>query len=115
MKKEIKVILDTDKARSGLFIYGDFFGTHTDSDEEIVEKAVKHVGRFGFELAPEKPALNVDVEKTVNVKINTKVARTMLGLAGYHGLDKKSDEEIFEMAMDMVTCYGVTYEESEDL
>ena len=118
MQKEIKVILDTDEARKGLFIHTDFVGLHKDSDEEIAEKAINHVeqfaSKFGFSLAPEKPALNADVKKPVTVKVNTKVARTMLGIAGYHGLDQKSDEEIFAMAMDMVTCYGVSYEESVD-
>lgn len=118
MKKEIKVILDTDEARNGLFLNSTYTALHKDSDEEIAAKAIEHVGkfasRFGFELAHEKPALNTDVEKTVTVKINTKIARQMLELAGFHDLNEKSDEEVFEKVMSMILCYGATYEESSD-
>ena len=103
MKKEIKVILDTNEARSGLFMYGNYAAIHKDSDDEIAEKAIEHVGkfafRFGFELAPKKPVLNADVEKTVTVKVNTKIARKMLDVAGFHTAYEKSDEEVFEMVL----------------
>lgn len=118
MKKEIKVILDTDEARSGLFLNGNYAALHTDSDEEIAEKAIEHVGKFaskfGFEMAPKKPAMNTDFEKTVKVKVNTKIARRMLDVAGFHTAYEKSDEEVFEMVLDMMSCYGATYQESEE-
>jgi hypothetical protein len=118
MKKEIQVILDTDEARSGLFLHGNFAALHKDSDEEIAEKAIEHVGkfasRFGFELAPKKPALNADLEKTVTVKVNTKIARQMLDLAGFYSAYEKSDDEVFEMVMNMMSCYGATCKISFD-
>ena len=117
MKKELTVILDTEEARSGLFLNGNFAGLYKDSDEEIAEKAIDHVGKFasqfGFELAPKKAPLNADVEKVVTVKVNTKIARQMLELAGYWNADKKSDEEVFAMVMRAIECYGATYQESE--
>jgi hypothetical protein len=92
-----------------------------ESAEEVVaiaEKAIEHVGkfasRFGFELAPKKPALNADLEKTVTVKVNTKIARQMLDLAGFYSAYEKSDDEVFEMVMNMMSCYGATYKISFD-
>lgn len=117
MKKELTIILDTEKARSGLFLEGNYSALQKDSDEEVTEKAIDRVGKFasqfGFELVPKKPALNADVEKVMTVKVNTKIARQMLRLAGYWDADKKSDEEVFALALSMNDCYGVTYEESE--
>lgn len=117
MKKEIKVILDTEKARHGLLLNGNYAALHKDSDEEIAGKAIDHVGKFaskfGFELAPKKPVLNADFKKDITIKIDTKVARMMLGVAGYQGCKEKSDEEVFEMVMDMIFCYGATYERED--
>lgn len=117
MKKEIKVIINTDKARDGLFKRC-FASLHRDSDEEIAEKAIAYVGEFasefGFELAPQKQPLNADFEKTVTVKVNTQAARKMLDVAGFHTAYEKPDEEVFEMVMHMISCYGATYEESEE-
>ena len=118
MKKELTVILDTDKARNSLSLHGNFAALHKDSDEEITEKAIEHVGKFaskfGFEMSPKQAPLNADVEKVMTVNVNTKIARKMLQIAGYHDVDSKSDEEIFAMALSMNDCYGVSYEESED-
>ena len=43
MKKEIKVIIDTDEARNGLFLNANYAALHKDSDEEIAEKALHTV------------------------------------------------------------------------
>lgn len=117
MKKEIKVIIDTDEARRGLFLHGNFAALHKDSDEEIVNKAIEHVGefasKFGFELAPKKPILNANVEKTMTVKINTQIARRMLGVAGYN-VAEKTDDEIVELALGVNSIYGVDYKCESD-
>lgn len=114
MKKEVKFIVDSDKARKGLFINGNFASIYRDSDEQVVEKAVGHVeefaSNFGFELAPEIKPMNTNLEKTVTVKINTHVARQMLELAGFFSINEKSDDEVFEKVMSMILCYGATYE-----
>ena len=72
MKKELTVILDTMQAREGLFLNGNFSALNRDSDEEIAEKAIEHVGKFasqfGFALAPKRAPLNADVEKTMTKK-----------------------------------------------
>lgn len=113
LKQEIRMVIDTDQARQGLKHAG-LEELYMDSDERIVERALNYVERFGFNKAHKNPTLNTNVEKSVTIKIDTKVARIMLGIAGFNDLGEKSDDEIFEMAMDMITCYGVTWNHIPD-
>lgn len=51
------------------------------------------------------------MEKTVKININIKVARSMLGLAGFWKLaETGTDDEVFMQVLDMMTCYGATTE-----
>ena len=49
------------------------------------------------------------VTKNVEVTINIKVARKMLGVAGfYKDAEKMSDDEIFAKVLTLIECYGAT-------
>lgn len=51
------------------------------------------------------------MEKTVKVNVNIKVARDMLGLAGFWKLaENGTDDEIFAKVLDMMTSYGAKTE-----
>lgn len=52
------------------------------------------------------------MKKNVVVNVDTKIARTMLGIAGwdYEKLKTMSDDEVFEMVLDVMTCYGAKTE-----
>ena len=121
VKKEITVIVDSEQARKGLFLHTDkyqnYYHLHKASDEEITNTALEHVGqfaqKFGFELAPQKPVFDTDMEKEVTIKVNTKIARQMLDVAGYNTREM-SNEEIFKLAMEMATDYGVYYSERKN-
>lgn len=112
MKKEIKIVVDTDEARSGLILHGECDVFRQDTDEDIINKALNKVEaynkRFGITvLKRSKPALNENIERNVNIKIDTKIARAMLGCAGFN-TDNKSDEEVFSMVLNLISCYGAT-------
>jgi hypothetical protein len=53
------------------------------------------------------------MKKHMMVSVDIKIARQMLRLAGYWDVDHKTDDEVFDLALSMNDCYGVTYEESE--
>ena len=57
------------------------------------------------------------VTKNVKVTIDTKIARTMLGIAGwdYVKLKNMPDDEVFELTHHMMECYGATTETGETL
>lgn len=47
------------------------------------------------------------MEKIVKVNVNIKVARDMLGLAGFWNLaETGTDDEVFDKVLDMMTSYG---------
>ena len=48
------------------------------------------------------------IKKVMEVSVNVENARRALRLAGYYDVDKKSDEEVFQMALEMNDCYAVT-------
>lgn len=55
------------------------------------------------------------MEKTVKVSIDIRIARDMLGLAGFWKLaETGTDEEIFDKVLDMMTSYGTKTEIVED-
>ena len=55
------------------------------------------------------------MEKTVNVNVNIKVARDMLGLAGFWKLaETGTDDEVFDKVLDMMTSYGAKTEIIEE-
>jgi hypothetical protein len=54
------------------------------------------------------------IKKTMEVSVNIDNARKALEVAGYYDIDKKSDEEVFQMAINMNHCYAVTYQEREE-
>ena len=50
--------------------------------------------------------------KELTVAIDISVARQMLRIAGYVNESKEmTDDEIFNLALSMNDCYGVTYKE----
>ena len=57
------------------------------------------------------------VTKNVKVTIDTKIARTMLGIAGWDYVKLKNlpDDEVFELTPHMMECYGATTETGETL
>jgi hypothetical protein len=54
------------------------------------------------------------IKKTMEVSVNTDNARKALEVAGYYDVNKKTDEEVFQMALKMNNCYAVTYQEMPD-
>ena len=55
------------------------------------------------------------MEKIVKVNVDIKIARSMLGLAGFFTFAQSgTDEEIFMQVLDMMTCYGAKTEVVED-
>ncbi len=51
------------------------------------------------------------MEKTVKVIVDIKIARTMLGIAGFSKIATSgTDEEVFAQVLDMMTCYGAKTE-----
>lgn len=55
------------------------------------------------------------MEKTVKVNLNIKIARDMLGLAGFWKLaENGTDDEIFAKVLDMMTSYGAKTEIIEE-
>lgn len=49
------------------------------------------------------------MERTVNINIDIKIARNMLGIAGFSKVAYQgSDEEVFNAVLDMISCYGAT-------
>ena len=48
--------------------------------------------------------------KNVKITINIKVARMMLGVAGFNPqrIAQMSDDEIFAKVLSMINCYGAT-------
>lgn len=57
------------------------------------------------------------VTKNVKVTIDTKIARTMLGIAGWDYIKLKDmpDDEVFELTLHMMECYGATTETGDTL
>lgn len=51
------------------------------------------------------------VKKTMEVSVNIENARKALEVAGCYNVHEKSDEEVFQMALNMNHCYAVTYQE----
>ena len=113
MKKEMRIVVDTEKARTGLFLHGNY-NVHNLSDDEILDAATKHVGefasQFGFEEAQKQPELSECIERDVKIKIDTKIAKRMLGVAGFYDLEDKSDDDIVRMVLRMIECYGANYD-----
>lgn len=55
------------------------------------------------------------MEKIVKVNVNIKVARDILGLAGFWKLaENGTDDEVFDKVLDMMTSYGAKTEIIED-
>lgn len=54
------------------------------------------------------------MEKTVNININIHAAREMLILAGFSQAWHASDEEIFRLVLNRISCYGTTCTIIED-
>lgn len=54
---------------------------------------------------------NKTMTKTIDVTIDTKTARTMLGIAGfnYEKLNEATDIEVFAKVLSMIDCYGATF------
>jgi len=52
--------------------------------------------------------------KQVNVTVDIDVARVMLGIAGFD-IKGKSDDEVFEQVLEMMTDYGGTGEVVENI
>lgn len=52
------------------------------------------------------------ITKTMEVSVDTKIAKNMLEIAGFHVKDK-TDEEIFDLAVSMSHCYAVTHTETK--
>ena len=50
------------------------------------------------------------ITKTVDISIDTNVARKMLGIAGFHyeRLNAATDDEVFAKVLSMIECYGAT-------
>lgn len=48
------------------------------------------------------------MEKRLSVNIDINVAREMLIMAGFSQAVRCSDEEIFNMVLDRISCYGAT-------
>ena len=57
---------------------------------------------------------NMIIKKTMEVSVDTDIARKMLRIAGYYDIDNKTDEEVFNLALRMNDCYAVTYKEREE-
>lgn len=53
--------------------------------------------------------------KNVNITIDIKIARTMLGVAGFNSerISQMSDDEIFKKVLSLIECYGATSEVKE--
>ena len=53
---------------------------------------------------------NKTITKTVDISIDTKVARTMLGIAGfnYEKLNTATDDDVFAKVLSMIDCYSAT-------
>lgn len=49
------------------------------------------------------------MNKTIKVTVDIKIARLMLDVAGYQ-TENMSDEEVFDLALNMNEEYGVKYE-----
>ena len=51
------------------------------------------------------------MERIVKVNIDIKIARSMLGVAGFNKVATKgTDEDVFNQVLDMITCYGAQIE-----
>lgn len=55
------------------------------------------------------------MEKRLNVNIDINVAREMLIIAGFSQAVHCSDEEIFNMVLDRISCYGATCTVQQDV
>jgi hypothetical protein len=54
------------------------------------------------------------IKKTMEVSVNIDNARKALEVAGYYDAAQKSDEEVFQMAINMNHCYAVRYQERKE-
>lgn len=56
--------------------------------------------------------MSITLTKELTVAVNIPIARKMLLIAGYMDESKEmTDDEIFNLALSMNDCYGVTYKE----
>lgn len=50
------------------------------------------------------------MERIVKVNVDIKIARSMLGIAGFNKVATKgTDEDVFNQVLDMITCYGAQF------
>lgn len=49
------------------------------------------------------------ITKTVEITIDSEIAKMMLTLAGYYIPKDISDNSLFALAMQQIDCYGVSY------
>ena len=51
------------------------------------------------------------MERIVKVNIDVKIARSMLGVAGFNKVATQgTDEDVFNQVLDMITYYGAQFE-----
>lgn len=70
-------------------------------------------------LSDEETNLKISKEpnmtKNVAITLDIRVAKMMLGVAGFYHASELSDEEVFEKVLSLIDCYGATSIIKEDM